>query len=155
MQIAIDIPEEFENHFKEDDFEDSLHRLGTDAHLTASMLIESLKNGTILPKGHGRLIDADATLKRHCNELCKHKPSCEENCIIYDLLHLATTILEEDKGDEAMKKDKEFIEIITSGKKDKSYYEIKYLDLQDNQIHIGYSSYSLGIISKYLKEFFM
>ena len=52
---------------------------------------------TPFPKGHGRLIDADDTLKRHCEELCRYKPKCEEDCVIYDLFHLAPTIIEEDK----------------------------------------------------------
>lgn len=65
MQIVIDIPEEFEEHFNQDRFDDSLHRLSADAHLlagryeqeTASMLINAFKNSTPLPKGHGRIID--------------------------------------------------------------------------------------------------
>ena len=67
MQVVIDIPKEFEEHFNKDRFEDSLHRLSADAHLiagnyeqeTAIMLINAFKNGIPLPKGHGRLIDAD------------------------------------------------------------------------------------------------
>ena len=57
----------------------------------------AILNGTVLPKGHGRLIDADETLKRHCNEMCKYKMGCEEDCYIYDTFHLATTIIEADK----------------------------------------------------------
>lgn len=43
---------------------------------------------------HGRLIDADEVLKEHCTESCRKKPSCEENCIIYDMLHFAKTVIE-------------------------------------------------------------
>jgi len=35
MKVVIDIPKEFETHFKIDRFEDSLHRLSADAHLLA------------------------------------------------------------------------------------------------------------------------
>ena len=48
MQIVIDTPEEYYNVIK----------AIPDRQCTADMLI--IKNGTPLPKGHGRLIDADA-----------------------------------------------------------------------------------------------
>lgn len=51
MRIEIEIPKEFEEHFKQDKFEDSLERLNTDAHLiagnyereTVTMLIKAFK----------------------------------------------------------------------------------------------------------------
>ena len=51
MRIEIEIPKEFEEHFKQDKFEDTLHRLSADAHLiagnyeqeTAIMLIKAFK----------------------------------------------------------------------------------------------------------------
>ena len=51
MRIEIEIPKEFEEHFKQDKFEDTLHRLNADAHLiagnyekeTAIMLIKAFK----------------------------------------------------------------------------------------------------------------
>ena len=45
-------------------------------------------------KPHGRLIDADETLKRYCTENCRKKPSCEEDCFIYDLMHLEKPVIE-------------------------------------------------------------
>lgn len=45
-------------------------------------------------------------------------------------------------------------EIVVSGTKDKPYYEIKYSDLSDNEIHIGYGSYDLGIVFEYLEKYF-
>lgn len=52
MRIVLDIPKEFEEHFNNDRFEDSLHRLSADAHLIAGnyeqeiakMLFIALKN---------------------------------------------------------------------------------------------------------------
>lgn len=52
MRIEIEIPKEFEGHFKYDRFEDSLTRLIADAHMvagtyekeTAIMLIKALKS---------------------------------------------------------------------------------------------------------------
>ena len=66
MELLIKIPKEFEQHFKQDAFEDSLHRLSVDAHLiaglyeqeTAKMLRDAFKNAIPIPE-HGRLIDAD------------------------------------------------------------------------------------------------
>lgn len=50
---------------------------------------------------------------------------------------------------------KKFIEIINTGAGAIPYYEIKYLDTVTNKTHIGYSSYSLEVISEYLRnEFF-
>lgn len=55
MKIEIDIPKEFEEHFNQDRFEDTLHRLSADAHLiagryeqeTAIMLIKAFKDGKV------------------------------------------------------------------------------------------------------------
>lgn len=55
MKIEIEIPKEFQEHFKHDRFEDTLHRLNADAHLiagnyeqeTAIMLIKAFKDGKI------------------------------------------------------------------------------------------------------------
>jgi hypothetical protein len=49
---------------------------------------------------------------------------------------------------------KKFIEIINTGTESKPYYEIKYLDTVTNKTHIGYSSYSLEVISEYLRNDF-
>lgn len=69
MKIVIDIPEEFENHFNSDRFEDSLARVASDIESfgfvlagryeqeTITMLRKALKNAIPLPKGHGDLID--------------------------------------------------------------------------------------------------
>ena len=55
MKIEIEIPKEFEEHFNQDRFEDTLHRLNADAHLiagnyeqeTAIMLIKAFKDRKI------------------------------------------------------------------------------------------------------------
>jgi hypothetical protein len=56
MKIQIQIPKEFESHYNKDRFEESLHRLSADAHLTAGryeqetavMLIHAFKNSEIV-----------------------------------------------------------------------------------------------------------
>ena len=68
MKIVIEIPKEFEDHFKSDCFRDSLMRLITDAHClagnyekeTADMLIHSLENAQIIDECvYGVTIDDD------------------------------------------------------------------------------------------------
>ena len=39
-----------------------------------------------------RLIDADALMNQWCDEMCKPKPSCEEDCAVYDYVRLAPSI---------------------------------------------------------------
>lgn len=77
MEMVINIPKEFESHFNNDKFSDSLGRLifdlkncekndeytalsGLYDFETLEMLKDTLENATVIPKGHGRLIDADA-----------------------------------------------------------------------------------------------
>lgn len=45
-------------------------------------------------------------------------------------------------------------EIVVHGTKEKPYYEIKYIDLSDNETHIGFSSYKLDIVFEYLEKYF-
>lgn len=45
-------------------------------------------------------------------------------------------------------------EIVVHGTKERPYYEIKYFDLSDNEMHIGYSSYKLDIVFEYLEKYF-
>ena len=53
MQIVIDIPEEMYKHTQE-------YESGGFNQENDGKLFMAIKNGTPLPKGHGRLIDADA-----------------------------------------------------------------------------------------------
>ena len=39
-----------------------------------------------------RYVDADALMNQWCDEMCKPKPSCEEDCAIYDYVRLAPSI---------------------------------------------------------------
>lgn len=70
MRFLINIPDEFEWHFQNDRFKDSLNRLSADAHLLAgnyerefvTMLIESFKNAVLVSQ-YGRWIEADLLIK--------------------------------------------------------------------------------------------
>lgn len=45
-------------------------------------------------------------------------------------------------------------EIVAHGTADKPYYEIKYYRLDDGECHIGYSSYELSYVFRWLDECF-
>ena len=92
VELVIKIPEDVYTRLFDNGIQDN--EIAVD---DVCEMARAIRLGAPLPKGHGRLIDADATLKRHCTELCAEKPSCYEDCLIYDLLHLAPTIIEADK----------------------------------------------------------
>ena len=97
MQIVIDIPDEVYKAYKLDF---SLSFLNSDQQSFArGCLINGLLNGTPLPKGHGRLIDAD--------EYKEHLYACETNGRPLHIMELderlatvddAPTIIEADGG---------------------------------------------------------
>lgn len=45
-------------------------------------------------------------------------------------------------------------EIVVHGTVENPYYEIKYYDIADGEYHIGYSSYNLNYVFKWLEECF-
>ena len=45
-------------------------------------------------------------------------------------------------------------EIVVNGTKEKPYFEIKYFDLSDNEMHIGFSSYKLDVVFEYFEKYF-
>lgn len=56
MQIVIDIPEETYEYWK--------------THKHEYVISEAIINGIVLPKGHGRLIDADIGKEVMLSEMC-------------------------------------------------------------------------------------
>ena len=60
--------------------------LDEDNSILGICLINSVANGTLLPKGHGRLIDVDAVLEEPIGNTYKD-------------IEIAETIIEADKGD--------------------------------------------------------
>ena len=93
MQIVIDITEETYNCAKNGTF---------DVHYSPYDLLDIIKNGTPLPKGHGKLKDVDAFV-----------PDCQEQSVYYDddeynvytavgisQIECAPTIIEADKESE-------------------------------------------------------
>lgn len=116
MQIVINITEEDYEKIRETSFventeivfkQSSEDRKGT---MMLFKVIDAIKNGTPLPKGHGDLIDR--------SKIYKAIPAEEDNCTgvgmtldemdayndgidaMYSLVHGAPTIIEADKGGE-------------------------------------------------------
>lgn len=95
MQIVIDIDEDLYDHIKNSYILCSGMRTGKSF---IAVIFNAIANGTSLPKGHGRLIDADKL--HHCE--CKGNFSECDTCLDDDLCNLvneAPTIIEADKGE--------------------------------------------------------
>lgn len=97
MQIVIDITEKLYKALKQDDNEGD-----------AWDAVEAIINGTPLPKGHGRLIDADALktayglecATKYGNESKEQQAHSYDTMMLYeiaDMLDYAPTIIEADK----------------------------------------------------------
>ena len=87
MEILIDIPEEMWERVK-----DGYVPLGISKYL---------KNGVSLPKGHGRLIDADAIEYTHAIARClEDGHNWNELCVTENELYDTPTIIEADTESE-------------------------------------------------------
>lgn len=82
MQIMIDIPDEIYKKYMDD-------------RVRVTDVLHAVRHGTPLPKGHGRLIDADE-LKRTME---KDKRRALSFVDLTDFVWLAPTIIEADKGE--------------------------------------------------------
>lgn len=91
MEIVIKIP-------------DSVYQIVNDGKVdefTSAYVVGAVCEGTPLPKGHGRLIDADALEKKMCDrekELGDDRAMWESSAVSVALDMFAPTILEADKG---------------------------------------------------------
>lgn len=79
MKIVIDIPKKTYDAIKE-------RNIITCGETFAHKLVNCIKNGTPLPKRHGRLIDADSFVQEH------------PLAFVRDVINDAPTIIEADKG---------------------------------------------------------
>lgn len=94
MRLVIDIPEEMYIDIKEE----VRTKVNTSDHIP--FLHEVISVGTPLPKGHGRLIDADALEKKMCDreeELGDDRAMWESSAVSVALDMFALTIIEADK----------------------------------------------------------
>ena len=87
----------------EEDYEIMKHNIAVNnplCPLDQEEMVSKVASGIPLPKGHGRLIDADAEIKKI--EAIKEKVKTDRGCIdVYDgeiaCLELASTVIEADK----------------------------------------------------------
>jgi hypothetical protein len=86
MQIVIDIPEEYYNFIKNHQYMDRYYSISE-----ASKIFCAIKNGTPLPKGHGRLVDMSEVL-------IKLMQFYDGDKTIGQCLDEVNTIIEADKG---------------------------------------------------------
>ena len=91
MQIVIDIPDQMYQKIKETNMIISGRRSGERFDY---ILFNAVNTGTPLPKGHGRLIDADE-LKKHKY----HDNDRYENAVAVAQIDWADTIIEADEGE--------------------------------------------------------
>ena len=93
MHIVIEISEEDYKEVRKDTYS------GTSFE---NRVFSAIDNGTPLPKGHGRLIDADNTISKICDCSCGcHLKECghDEPCFSVTRIESATTIIEADKAE--------------------------------------------------------
>ena len=96
MQIVINIDDE--------DYDDIIL---TENIINLGVLLdlrEAVRKGTPLPKGHGRLIDADALEKKMCDreeELGDDRALWESSAVSVALDMFAPTIIEADRSEES------------------------------------------------------
>ena len=85
MKVVIDIPEELLKTKKYVDYFGCL----------SAKLVDVLESGTLLPKGHGRLIDGDYLYKKFkANGI----ENIEQGYLALEMIKDEPTILEADKG---------------------------------------------------------
>ena len=97
MQVVIDI---LENTYKQIQ---ALARNGYFDHDMCGNSMRRIAKGTPLPKGHGRLIDADALEKKMCDreeELGDDRALWESSAVSVALNMFAPTIIEADRSEE-------------------------------------------------------
>jgi hypothetical protein len=117
MQIVIDMPEKTVNEIK-----DNAMFAGSISSEIRWDVTSAIVNGTPLPKGHGKLIDADEEIKNFCNKVCGH--TLEEcgygfYCPLVRRMKSAQVVIEADKEQE----DNGFFDEIMDDSEDGEVYE--------------------------------
>lgn len=79
MKIAIDIPDELKNQMNYDNYEDMIRWY-------SATLYCAINDGIVLPKGYGRLIDADETLAKAWTNFYAHEDEWQKKDPDYLLL---------------------------------------------------------------------
>lgn len=86
MKIVVDIPD---GYIADGCFLNNIQN----GSIACGQILKAVKNGTPLPKGHGRLIDADAYIDKtaECGWL--------DDIPVEEFNRITTTIIEADKGE--------------------------------------------------------
>ena len=98
MQIVIDIPERIVINIK-----DYCDMSIAEAKEILPIILNAIHNGTLIPEGHGRLIDADKTISKICGRACGcHLEECglDKHCFSVAWIESAPTIIEADTESE-------------------------------------------------------
>ena len=90
-QIVIDISNDTYNRCKNE----RVGLLPFDIHEVCN----AIKNGTVLSKGHGRLVDADTLQRTYCEDNCGARKCTDamDRCVFIGAVLEAPTIIEADK----------------------------------------------------------
>ncbi len=86
IELAIKMPEELLRYF------DSFYLMNVNENKNVDKLVEVIKKGKPLPKGHGRIGDLDA-LRCENTDFDTYK----DYCTMFDEIEAAETIIEADK----------------------------------------------------------
>lgn len=86
MKVVIEVAKEVRDYIIE--------------HELQGIMAEAIANGTPLPEGHGRLIDADMFLSRNAYFANKDFIDSKYEDTLKDLIDNAPTVLEADKEDD-------------------------------------------------------
>lgn len=103
MKLIIDISDEIVT-----DIKDYCGMSIADAKEALPIILNAIHNGTPLPKGHGRLIDADNAISKICGGSCGcHFEECgyDKPCFSVTRIKSAQTIIEADKAESEEKHD--------------------------------------------------
>lgn len=98
MQIVIDIPEDFYERVNED---------GCMSYTDAEVVMYAFYRGQVLPKGHGRLIDADAFIVAECSRCDGSCDVCDCDCLSCKSEWRCDFIKDIDSADVIIEADKE------------------------------------------------
>ena len=101
MQIVIELSDETYKDIKE---ENSIYGInnGLSARMTGKV-VGAIQNGKPLPKGHGRLIDADEAIQRLCGKSCGctlEECGYKAPCFSVQRINSAQIVIEADKEQE-------------------------------------------------------
>ena len=69
-------------------------KISEEDYKRGTAMASAIRNGTPLPKGHGRLIDADALRCENADF-----DTYNDYCTMFDEIDIAPTIIEADKGE--------------------------------------------------------